>query len=201
MVPGSRKLLIVDDEEQVHRGLRCLLEKDYEITSAMSGEEALVLARQHEYPVVILDLCMGGISGVDTLRVLKARNASQQVIILTGHACLENSRMCLNLGAFQYLLKPEGVGELPPLVVEAFQRYARNTHLRTQRDISLDDLRAFGLARREAEVALLRIRNMNNSEIAALLDLSVRTVEKHARFAFEKLGLPRRRGTRAKIVE
>lgn len=201
MLSVPRRLLIVDDEEEVHQGIRELLERDYEITSAMSGEDALILAQRDEFPVVILDLCMGGISGVETLKHLKARNADQQVIILTGYASLQTSMACLNREAFRYLTKPYGFGELPPLVSEGFERYARSRRLRAQRELSLEELQAFGLARREAEVALLIAKNLTNAEIASLLGRNVRTVEKHAQSVFKKLGVSSRLKVASKIYE
>lgn len=101
-----RKVLVVDDEAMVRQTLQFCLEDEYDITSVASGEEAVELALREDFPVVILDLCMEGISGIETLKRLKKIREAQNVIILTAYQSMETAITALNLGAFNYLTKP-----------------------------------------------------------------------------------------------
>lgn len=101
-----RKVLVVDDEAMVRQTLHFCLEDEYDITSVASGEEALEVVQREDFPVVILDLCMEGISGIETLKRLKKLREAQNVIILTAYQSMETAITALNLGAFNYLTKP-----------------------------------------------------------------------------------------------
>ncbi len=103
---AHRKVLVVDDEPQVRQTLDFCLRDEYEIVSVASGEEALAAARKESYPVIILDLCLEGLSGLETLKKLKEIRETQNVIILTAFQTAESAVSALNLGAFCYLTKP-----------------------------------------------------------------------------------------------
>jgi len=103
---AHRKVLVVDDEPNVRQTLDFCLRDQYDITAVASGEEALAEVRREAYPVVILDLCMQGLSGLETLKKLKEIREIQNVIILTAYQTVENAVSALNLGAFCYLTKP-----------------------------------------------------------------------------------------------
>jgi len=104
--PAHRKLLVVDDEPLVRQTLDYCLRDDYEVTVVASGEEAIAASLREDYPVVILDLCMEGLSGIETLKRLKQIRESQSIIILTAYESTESAISALNLGAFNYLTKP-----------------------------------------------------------------------------------------------
>lgn len=101
-----RKVLVVDDEPMVRQTLDFCLRDEYEVLSVGSGEEALEAVRKEAFPVVILDLCMEGLSGIETLMKLKEIRENQNIIILTAYQTLETAVNALNLGAFCYLTKP-----------------------------------------------------------------------------------------------
>ncbi|MFZ4775179.1 MAG: response regulator [Terrimicrobiaceae bacterium] len=103
---AHRKVLVVDDEPQVRQTLDFCLRDEYEIVCVASGEEALAAARKESYPVIILDLCMDGLSGLETLKKLKEIRETQNVIILTAFQTAESAVSALNMGAFCYLTKP-----------------------------------------------------------------------------------------------
>jgi len=107
MTPAvRRKVLVVDDEALVRQTLTYCLEDEYDVTSVASGEEAVEVSLREDFPVVILDLCMEGISGIETLKRLKKIREAQNVIILTAYQSMETAITALNLGAFNYLTKP-----------------------------------------------------------------------------------------------
>ncbi|RJQ74502.1 MAG: response regulator [Desulfobacteraceae bacterium] len=107
-------ILLVDDEVPfVEAMTRRLTRRDVEIQPAYSGEEALEkLTRLDTIEVVILDIKMPGMDGVETLREIKRRFPLVEVIMLTGHATVESGIQGMKLGAFDYLMKPCDIAEL-----------------------------------------------------------------------------------------
>lgn len=118
-----RKILVVDDEPLVRETLRYCLEDHYDITSVASGEEAIAASLREDFPVVILDLCMEGLSGIETLRRLREIRESQNVIILTAFQSMETAISALNLGAFNYLTKPFDRSNLIRVIARGFEVY------------------------------------------------------------------------------
>jgi CheY-like chemotaxis protein len=101
------KVLLVDDEKDFVVTLSERLEmRDMEPAVAYSGEEALKLLNEEEPEIMVLDLKMPGIDGIEVLRRVKAEHPEVQVIILTGHGSEKDKELCLQLGAFAYLEKP-----------------------------------------------------------------------------------------------
>ena len=115
------KVLFVDDEVPFVEALtKRLTKRDLEITPAYSGDEALSkLAGQTSTEVVILDVKMPGMDGIETLRDIKKRFPLVEVIMLTGHATVESAIEGMKLGAFDYLMKPCEIDQLVSKVREA----------------------------------------------------------------------------------
>jgi len=118
-----RKLLVVDDEPLVRQTLSLCLQDDYEVMAVASGEEAIDASLKETYPVVILDLCMEGISGIETLKRLKKIQDLQNVIILTAYQSMESAISALNHGAFNYLTKPFDRRHLKSVISRGFEAY------------------------------------------------------------------------------
>ncbi len=103
----STKLLIIDDEDIVLKScLRILKHETYEIDTATSAEQGLEKIDQKEYDVVITDLMMPGMGGMEFLRRVKNEKRDFVVVIFTGFATAETAREALKLGAFDYIPKP-----------------------------------------------------------------------------------------------
>jgi len=193
-----KKLLFVDDDPEMHSGMRFILDTEYDLTCVFSGEEAVAAAASEVFPVVLLDLQMKGLSGLETLKLLlKAENEPQKVIILTGHDTKESAIKALNLGAFRYLLKPFQKDELQDTLQAAFERYRfeRDVLVRPKQ-ISSDYLKELGLSRRSVEIALLAAQGESNREIATQLEITERTVEKQMQGIFFVLNV----SSRAKLI-
>jgi two-component system KDP operon response regulator KdpE len=108
---GAR-VLVVDDEPQVLRLLRtALTERGYDVTTAPSGEEAIEAFRRRLADVIILDLVMPGMSGLDVCRAVREQSAVP-VIVLSAHGDERDKVLALDLGADDYLTKPFGMEEL-----------------------------------------------------------------------------------------
>ncbi|OPX34485.1 MAG: two-component system response regulator, partial [Desulfobacteraceae bacterium 4484_190.2] len=102
------KVMLVDDEVPFVETMKKRLEKrSLNIITAFSGEEALdILGLNRDTDVVILDVKMPGMDGIETLRQIKAKFPLIEVIMLTGHGTIESAVKGMKLGAFDYLMKP-----------------------------------------------------------------------------------------------
>ncbi|MBP8645052.1 MAG: response regulator [Syntrophobacteraceae bacterium] len=117
------KILLVDDEVTFANNMSKLLAKrGYEVAVVHTGEEALRKVEEDEVDVVILDLKMPGMGGLDTLKILKKRKPLIEVIILTGHGSVDSAVDGMHLGAFDYVTKPVYVEDLNEKVRQAHQR-------------------------------------------------------------------------------
>jgi YesN/AraC family two-component response regulator len=92
---------------------------------AYDGESALTLVEEEEPDVMILDLKMPGIDGIEVLRRVKATQPEIEVIILTGHGSEEDRKVCMQLGAFAYLRKPVDIDLLSKTLKEAHEKVQR----------------------------------------------------------------------------
>lgn len=105
--PGKHRILVVDDELTVCKSIRqVLVREDCEVDMALSGEEALAKETERPYDVMIVDLMMPGLSGMDLLKMLKARNPNARVIMVTGYPTMKNTLQAMQLGAMDFLPKP-----------------------------------------------------------------------------------------------
>ncbi len=114
------KLLLVDDEREfVHTLSERLLMREIGSAVVYDGEQALAFVEEDEPDVMVLDLKMPGIDGLEVLRRVKAAHPQIQVIILTGHGSKEDERNCMDAGAFAYLQKPVDIDILTRLLEQA----------------------------------------------------------------------------------
>ena len=120
------KVLLVDDEEEFVRALAERLElRGFEPEVALSGELALQVIEERAPDVIVLDLRMPGMDGVEVLRRVKRTHPRIQVIILTGHGSEADARTVRSLGAFEHLQKPVEVADLVRCMQEAYERASR----------------------------------------------------------------------------
>jgi two-component system nitrogen regulation response regulator GlnG len=116
------KLLLIDDEADVQYSFRRIFDQpDIELTTADSGEEGLRLIARIKPDLVIMDVRMGGISGLETLRRLRQMDAKQMVIMMTAYGTTQTAIEAMKLGAYDYLLKPFDVPRLKQVVLNALK--------------------------------------------------------------------------------
>jgi len=119
------KIVIVDDEvEFVETVVKRFRHRNLRVRSAHSGEEVLELLAEAPADVVLLDVKMPGMGGIQTLREIKSRYPLIEVILLTGHASVEVAIEGMELGAFDYLMKPVELEELLYKIQDAQDRKA-----------------------------------------------------------------------------
>ena len=123
----SIKILLVDDETDfVETMTKRFGIRKMPIASASSGAEALKLVDEEDFDVIILDVRMPGMGGLEVLRQIRAKRPLTEVIMLTGHASLDAGMQGMNLGAYDYVLKPADFDELLDKVRRAAERKALN---------------------------------------------------------------------------
>jgi two-component system, OmpR family, response regulator CpxR len=117
------RILLVDDEKDFVDVLAERLEaRDFAVSTAFSGDEAVAKIKEQEIDVVVLDVQMPIKDGVTTLREIKQLNPIVEVIMLTGHASVESGVEGMKQGAFDYLIKPTETRDLVEKIVRAYKR-------------------------------------------------------------------------------
>ncbi len=117
------KVLVVDDEEDFLETLvKRLKSRDLEVMGAESGRKALELIENQDFDVVVLDVKMPGMDGIETLQELKKKKPLIEVIMLTGHASVESGIQGMQLGAFDYVMKPVPLDDLLEKMRQAYER-------------------------------------------------------------------------------
>jgi DNA-binding NtrC family response regulator len=120
-------VLIVDDEKEfVDLVSERLTMRDYDVTACYSGEEALETVKGYNFDIVILDILMPGIDGIETLREIKRIKPLTEVILLTGHAAVDTAIEGMKLGAYDYLTKPCDISDLVTKLNKAHDRKAEH---------------------------------------------------------------------------
>lgn len=121
------KLLLVDDEEEfVHALAERLKMRDLESDTVYDGDQAISFVEDKEPDVMVLDLKMPGIDGIEVLKQVKKAYPNIQVIILTGHGTEKDEERAKSLGAFDYLEKPVDIDKLVGRIKKASQRKLDN---------------------------------------------------------------------------
>lgn len=185
-------LMIVDDHPLMRRGVRQLLALDPRlevIAEASNGTEALAEARHQEPDIILLDLNMKGMSGLDTLKALRNEGISSRILVLTVSDARSDIFAMVDAGADGYLLKDSEPEVLLAHILQASRgekvfsegvtRYLAN------RQHSADPLRQ--LTERERDVLQEVARGLSNKEVAAILHISEETVKVHIRNLLRKL--------------
>ncbi len=117
------KVLLVDDEtEFLETLIKRLKKRNLDVISASSGREALETLKYNEVDVVVLDVKMPDMDGIETLKEIKSLKNEIEVIMLTGHASIEVAIQGMELGAFDYLMKPMDIDELLYKLQDAFKK-------------------------------------------------------------------------------
>jgi CheY-like chemotaxis protein len=122
-LPQPSKVLLVDDERDFVEALSERLQmRDYSSAVVYGGEEALSIVEEDEPEVMVLDLKMPGIDGLEVLRRVKEKHPNVEVIVLTGHGSEDVARLCAELGACAYLEKPVDIEKLTQAMQEAHRK-------------------------------------------------------------------------------
>jgi len=192
------KVLLADDHALVRAGIRSLLNAMNEVevvAEASSGEEAIELAASSRPDVVLMDIAMKGITGLEAAARMRGRNPEVRVVILSMHSGEEYVLQALRAGAAGYLLKDAATGELELALRSVMRGESWLSPAVSRQVVEGYAQRAGGeqapevLTARQREVLRLVAGGKSTKEIAFLLNLSVKTVETHRAQIMERLGI------------
>ena len=178
-------VLIADDHAIVSEGLAALLSKhDFDVVGTVRDGHMLIDAAKRLRPdVIVTDLSMPGLSGLDVLARLKAEHVDSKVIVLTMHDNPDLATVAMRAGASGFLLKESAAGEVVMAIQQALQGRVYLTPALTrgvmERMAAPGDPPEAQLTVRQRDVLRLIVKGQRMKEIAANLGLSVRTVEVH----------------------
>ena len=197
------RLMIADDHELFRRGLRMVLEDEDDIEvidEAGDGEVAVDLAREHAPDVVVMDVRMPGLSGIEAARRIKEEEPGTKILVLTISDEEDDLYEAIKAGANGYLLKEISIDEIahavrsvhsgqslisPSMASKLLDEFAAMIKKEEQKE----EVPAPRLTPREMEVLEHVAQGMNNREIAKALFISENTVKNHVRNILEKLHL------------
>ncbi|MDO5530585.1 response regulator transcription factor [Sutterella sp.] len=177
---------IVDDEPQLHDALAFVLENEgYAVRHYYSAEEFLAQDLVSDPGCAILDVRMGGMSGLVLHQEMRKRGIALPVIFLSAHGDIDMAVTAMEGGAVTFLTKPPKVEKLLDSVEKALKRSAS---AEPEEDVMAARAAFNALSARERQVALLAGEDFPNRQIAERLEIAVRTVEFHRAGAMRKLG-------------
>jgi two-component system response regulator NreC len=194
------RILLADDHTVVRKGLRLLLESHgfHVIADAANGREAVALAEQHAPDVVVMDVAMPILNGIEAARQIAAKLPHSAVVFLSMHADEGYVLKALKAGARAYLLKDSAEHDLIGAVIAvsegkaffspAISKMLVEDYMRQMQERQVEDSYEL-LTTREREVLQLLAEGRNNKDVAALLNLSLYTVETHRGNILQKLNL------------
>jgi DNA-binding NtrC family response regulator len=141
----NKKILVVDDEPRVVNSLEVILsEKGYIVSKASSGKEAIELIRQDDFSIVIADLILPGMTGLELLKTVKKENPDLPVFIVTTFATINAAVIAMREGAEDFITKPILESEIRIKIERAIERYQvikENARLRKEIEIRYSDER------------------------------------------------------------
>ena len=189
------RVLIVDDHMMVRVGLERLLESfdDIEVVGvASNGQDAIRLVTAHSPQVVLMDMAMPGIGGIETTRLLTDAHPDVSVIALSTHNDPQHVAGALGAGASGYLLKDVGPDVLVAgirSVVEGGAPLSPSVAAQLMRGGWKMDTPSIQLTQRELQVLRLIVDGNQNKQIAVALGISVKTVKTHCSRLFQRIGV------------
>ena len=192
------RVMIVDDHEMVRSGLAVFLETCDDIRmvgEAASGEEALRLCAEVNPDILIMDLVMPGMNGIEATRVIRERFPHIQIIALTSFKEEELVHSALQAGAIGYLLKNVSIDELAAAIRNAHAGKSTLAPEATQiliESVTRPASPGYDLTEREREVLALMVRGYSNRKIADELVISASTVKNHVSSILAKLAVSSR---------
>ena len=195
------RILLADDHTVVRKGLRLLLETQpgfSVIADAADGREAVALAEKLAPDVVVMDVAMPTLNGIEAARQITARQPQTAVVFLSMHSDEAYVLKALKAGARAYLLKDsaeydlinavKAVSEGKAFFSPAISKMLVEDYMRQMQERAVEDSYEL-LTTREREVLQLLAEGKNNKEVATVLNLSLYTVETHRSNIFQKLNL------------
>ncbi|GJL77926.1 MAG: transcriptional regulatory protein LiaR [Nitrospinaceae bacterium] len=190
---NNKSILLVDDEMIILKTISHVLKKQgYFVNTASDGKEGLRKFTDVPCDLVITDLIMEGVDGIQFSKAIKKINPVTEIVILTGYPSLTSAIDALKLGACDYLLKPCQTQELLNSVDECLQQQKCKTSIERKTSNLNRLMHKAGLTSREIEICHLIKKGLANSEISSQLNISLNTTKNHIKQIHDKLQVSRR---------
>ncbi|MCX6639318.1 MAG: sigma-54 dependent transcriptional regulator [bacterium] len=167
------RLLVIDDDAAIARSIRRILEVDgYKIESADTGDRGIQLALQNRYDLLLLDLRLGAMDGLEVLRRVKEENPEQLVIMVTGFANVASAVEAMKRGAYDYIQKPFSADELKLAVEKALQTLALQREIEELRQRQMEKNKFDKIIgnSREIKKVLSLVRTFAQTDITVLIE-------------------------------
>ena len=156
---ATDKILVVDDEPEIHEFISKILSCDgFDVVTASNGLACLEMAKKEDFSVVIVDLKMPGISGEETLKLLKQEHKWMEVVILTGHGAVDSAVECTKSGAYSYLQKPCELNQLLEALQDAYKKKVMNRKQIEEK--KMNELLSISISSRPREI-LRKLRELD----------------------------------------
>ncbi|HEX8266392.1 MAG TPA: HD domain-containing phosphohydrolase [Pyrinomonadaceae bacterium] len=173
----ENRILIVDDEPEIRKLLSDFLGDSYECLQADSAESALAEIKRQNFAVVVSDICLPGMTGLEMIPQIAAQSPETRVIVISGQQTVEDAINALRAGAFDYILKPFDLLQVEAAVRRAAEHFELKV-IKRRYDLHLEELVAERTA--ELDLALEEVENSYRSTLKALVQaLETRDFETH----------------------
>ena len=190
---SNNSILLVDDEEILLATIAHNLKKQgYDVFTAQNSKEGIQKFEQRPSHLVITNLIMEGVDGIQLSKTVKEIDPSTEIIVLTGYPSATSAIEALKLGASDYLVKPCDKKGLLKSVEKRLSPKNDRDPITGGRQISSQKLKRSGLTPREIEICFLIKKGMANAEIASQLFISLNTAKNHIKQIHKKLEVTHR---------
>jgi len=189
---SNQSILIIDDELLILDTMsKDLSDQGYNVDTAENGEDGIIKFCKTNHNLVIIDLVMEGLSGIQTAKEIKDLKPETKVIFLTGYGTRSNAIEALRLGASDFFLKPYNRSRLLQKISLCLDE--QGTLSQSISKPLLDKIYSGSLSRKEKEVIALVMNGLSDKEISLKLFISVNTVKTHLKSIYAKLELKGRK--------
>ena len=116
-------VLVVDDENGIRESFKMILKDQYHILLAETGEEALAIFKDNPVDLILLDILLPDVSGIDLLERLKGMDSNTEIIMVTGVKEIQTAVKAIKLGAYEYVIKPFNVEDIVNVIERALEKH------------------------------------------------------------------------------
>ena len=179
----KQSVLIVDDEQSIRVSLKCMLEKEkYQVETAYNGSKALQKLENNHYDIVLTDIKMDNISGINLLQNIKEKYSDVLVLLMTGYSSIESAIDALRLGASDYILKPCSKNKILSSLSEVIKKNTPYENINPSQDI-YNSLKVISgkkpFTNKELLVCESLLLGLTSRVIATKLDVTLATIKLH----------------------
>jgi DNA-binding NarL/FixJ family response regulator len=190
-------ILIIDDEESIRVSLKGILKNKYYTKTAENGSVALEMLQNHHYDLILTDIMMDDITGIELLKKIKENSPEIPVLLMTGYSSIDTAVEAIRLGASDYLIKPCSKKEVFLSIARCIKNKTtvRSANLTKHFQAKINSLPGKKpLTKRELEIFSHLISGMSDKHISEELAVTLPTIKFHLQNIYKKSGVNGRKG-------